>query len=150
MVSQEHRKCLLDEALARAIPESRGWTRGQTPAGTAEFQYWIEVRSPVRPTAQRLRILLRHDGDIQVEHYIADKAGSPFEVLFVLAAGKEPEAIEQASLFVAEVLAERLVLVCAKGFFKGGRRFITPALAKSDRRHLEWSTSWLGAHDWQL
>jgi hypothetical protein len=141
---------LLDEALARAIPESREWGRGQSPAGTDDFEYWVEARSPARPTVQRLRILLRHDGDIQVEYHIAEKSGSPFELLFVLEAGHEKEAIKQASLFVADVLAERVVLAYGKGLFKGGRRFLIPALAEANRHHLKWSTSWLGTHDWQL
>src|SRR6266478_2633313 len=98
---------LLDEALARAIPDSRSWTRRQAPPDSHEFEYWLEVRSPTRPTVQHLRILLRHDGDIQVEYHDADKSGSPFELLFVLEAGHEKEAIKQASLFVADVLAER-------------------------------------------
>ena len=141
---------LLDEALARAIPESREWRRGQSPVGTGDSEYWVEIRSPARPTVQRLRILLRYDGDIQVEYHIAHKSGSPFELLFVLEAGHEKEAIKQASLFVADVLAERVVLVYGKGLFKGGRRFLSPPLAEANRRHLKWSTSWLGTYDWQL
>jgi hypothetical protein len=150
MVNQQDRKRLLDEVLARAIPESREWARGLSPSDIGEFQYWVEVRSPARPTAQHLNILLRHDGDIQVEYYIAEKSGSPFELLFVPEAGKEEEAIKQASRFVADLLAERLVLVYSKGVFGGGRRFLIPALVEANRRHLKWSTSWLGTYDWQL
>jgi hypothetical protein len=146
----EHIRRLLDKALAHAIPESRDWTRGQSPAGTGDFEYWVEVRSPARPTVQHLRIFLRHDGDIQVEYHDASKSGSPFELLFILEAGHEEEAIKQASLFVADVLSERLVLVYSKGVFRGGRRFLIPALAEANRRHLKWSTSWLGTYDWQL
>jgi hypothetical protein len=149
MVNQ-HIKRLLDEALARAIPDSRGWTRRQAPADSHEFDYWVEVRSPTRPTVQHLRILLRHDGDIQVEYHDAKKSGSPFELVFILEAGHEEEAIKQASLFVADLLTERLVLVYSKGVFKGGRRFLIPPLAEANRRHLKWSTSWLGTYDWQL
>src|ERR1700745_317664 len=145
----EHIRRLLDEALAHAIPESREWTRGQVPADSLEFEYWVEVRSPTRPTVQHLRILLRHDGDIQVEYHDANKSGSPFELLFILEAGHEEEAIKQVSLFVADVLAERLVLVYGKGVFRGGRRFLIPALVEANRRHLKLSTSWLGTYDWQ-
>jgi hypothetical protein len=150
MVNQQDRKRLLDEVLARAIPESREWARGLSPSDIGEFQYWVEVRSPARPTVQRLNILLRHDGDIQVEYHIAEKSGSPFELLFVPEAGKEEEAIKQASRFVADLLAERLVLAYGKGAFRGGRRFLIPALAEANRRHLKWSTSWLGTYDWEL
>jgi len=146
----EQIKHLLDQALARAIPDSRGWTRRQTPADSHEFEYWVEVRSPTRPTVQCLRILLRHDGDIQVEYHDAQKSGSPFELLFMLEAGHEEEAIKRASLFVADVLAERVVLAYGKGLFQGGRRFLIPALAEANRHHLKWTTSWLGTYDWQL
>ena len=146
----EQIKHLLDQALARAIPDSRGWTRRQTPADSHEFEYWVEVRSPTRPTVQRLRILLRHDGDIQVEYHVADKSGSPFELLLILEAGHDEETIKGASLFVADILAERLVLAYRKGLFKAGRQFLLPALAQASRRHLKWTTSWLGTYDWQL
>ncbi len=146
----EHIKRLLDEALTRAIPDSRGWTRRQAPADSHEFEYSVEVRSPTRPAVQHLTILLRHDGDIQVEYHIAEKSGSPFELLFVLKAGHEEEVIKRASQFVADILAEQLVLVYSKGVFKGGRRFLIPPLAEASRRHLKWSTSWLGTYDWQL
>jgi len=150
MVNQQDRKRLLDEVLARAIPESREWARGLSPSDIGEFQYWVEVRSAARPTVQHLNILLRHYGDIQVEYHDANKSGSPFELLFILEAGHEEEAIKQVSLFVADVLAERLVLVYSKGVFRGGRRFLIPALVEATRRHLKWSTSWLGTYDWQL
>jgi hypothetical protein len=96
-----------------------------------------------------LNILLRHDGDIQIEYHISDKRGSPFEMLIVLAEGQEPAAIEEASLFVADLLAERLVLADAKGLLGGGRRFLKPdTVTKSDRRSYSWITSWLGTFDW--
>ena len=47
-------------------------------------------------------------------------------MLIVLAEGQEAAAIEEASLFVADLLAERLVLAHAKGLFRGGRRFLKP------------------------
>jgi hypothetical protein len=109
----------------------------------------IEVQSPIRPTVQRWNIQLRHDGDIQVEYHNTDKRGSPFEMLFVFAEGQEASAIEAASLFVAGLIAERLVLADAKSLVKGGRRFLKPdPLTESDRRSYSWITSWLGAFDW--
>src|SRR6185437_10305206 len=97
MVSQEDRIRLLDEALALAIPQSRGWARGQQPANTGNLQYWIEIQSPARPVGRSLRVFLRHDGDVQVEFHIEGRAGSPFEGLFVLETSHEEEAIEQVS-----------------------------------------------------
>jgi len=99
--------------------------------------------------ARRLRIVLRDDGDIQVEFHIDGKPGSPFENLFLLQAGHEEQAIEGMSRFVADLIAERLVLTYPKGVLRGGRRFLAPDRAESDRRHLKWSISWLGTHDWQ-
>ena len=143
---------LIDNALARRVPESSGWTRESFPVTSdsrGESEYRIEVRSPLKPSVQRLNILLRHDGDIQVEYHITDKHGSPFEMLIVLPEGQEDAAIEEASLFVADLLAEHLVLAHAKGLFRGGRRFIKPgSLTESDRRSFSWITSWLGTFDW--
>ena len=143
---------LIDDAFARRVPESSGWKRERSPATSGsrgQSEYRIEVRSPLRPAVQRLNILLRYDGDIQVEYHITGKRGSPFEMLIVLAEGQEAAAIEEASLFVADLLAERLVLANAKGVFKGGRRFLKPSsLTKSDRHSFSWITSWLGTFDW--
>jgi len=152
LISQEHRKRLIDDALARRIPESSGWTRESFPVKSdsrGESEYGIEVRSPLRPAVQRLYILLRHDGNVQVEYHISNKRGSPFEVLIGLPEGEEAAAIEEASRFVAELLAERLVLAHAKGLFTGGRRFIKPGSQwEFDRRSFNWVTSWLGTFDW--
>jgi hypothetical protein len=152
MFSQADRVHLLDDAIARAVPGSRAWFRGQPPASSGfigESDYRIEVQSPLRPATQRLVVYLRHDGDIQVEYHIADKRGTPFETLFVLSPGHEATAIEEVSRFVADLLAERLVLAYAKGILRGGRRFLRPgSLTKSDRRKLKWITSWLGTFDW--
>ena len=143
---------LIDDALARKNPESGGWTRESFPATSdprRESEYSIEVRSPLKPAVQRLHILLRPDGDIQVEYHIANKRGSPFEMLIALPEGQEAAAIEGASIFVADLLAERLVLAYAKGLFSGGSRFIEPGLLReSDRRSFSWITSWLGTFDW--
>jgi hypothetical protein len=144
---------LIDDALARRIPESKGWKRENFPVTSdsrRQSEYSIEIQSPLKPAVQRLNVLLRHDGDIQVEYHIANKRGSPFELLVGLPEGEEAPAIEEVSLFVADLLAERLVLAYAKGLFSGGRRFIKPGslLMESDRRGFSWITSWLGTFDW--
>ena len=152
MISQEDRIHLIDDAFARRVPESSGWKRERSSATSgslSQSEYRIEVLSPLRPAVQRLNILLRYDGDIQVEYYITDKRGSPFETLIVLAKGQEAAAIEEASLFVADLLAERLVLASRKGLFRRGRRFLKPgSLTESNRRSFRWITSWLGTFDW--
>jgi hypothetical protein len=118
-----------------------------TSASRGELSYRIEVRSPLRPLVQRLNILLRPDGDIQVEYHVSDKRGSPFETLIVLADGQEAAAIEEASGVVADLLAERLVLAQSEGPFRGDIRFLKPS-SLQDRRRLSWITSWLGTFDW--
>ncbi len=93
MVNQEERIRLLDDALSRAIPESSAWARGKLSSFAGEPEFWTEVRSPLRPTIQCLKVVLRWDGDIQVEFHIANKPGSPFEALFPLPSEKEAEVI---------------------------------------------------------
>ena len=149
MFDQEDRIRLLDDALLRAIPESVAWARGRTSGRSSQPQYWIKVRSPLRPSTQHLNILLRHDAEIQIEYHFTVKSGSPFEMLIPLAAGRELAGFEEASLIVADLLAERLVLAHTKGLFRAGRRFLNPcALTQSARRDLSWITSWLGKFDW--
>ena len=64
------------------------------------------------------------------------KGGSPFEMI-PLVAGRELAGIEEASLFLADLLAERVVLACTKGLFTGGRGFLNPCLlTESVRRDL--------------
>ena len=153
MISQQDRVRHLNEALARAVPKSLEWIRrtsASIPAPASESVYSIEIQSPVRPESQRLVILLRQDGDIQVEYHIANKKGTPFEVLFPLCEGQEGEVIENVSAFVADLLSERLVLAYAKRWLKGGRRFLVAQnITESERRTLRWITSWLGTYDWE-
>ena len=49
-------------ARFQSLPHGRGESQGTSVMS----QYWIEVRSPLRPSTQRLSILLRHDGEIQI------------------------------------------------------------------------------------
>lgn len=150
MIRQEDRIRLLDDALAREVPDSRERARERslTDSGSSrQLEYWIEFPSLLRPTAQRLVVLLRRDGDMQVEYHIADKVGSPFEMLFDVRDGQERSAIEEVSRFVADLLAERLVLAYAKGLFKGGSYFLPPE-SLTDQHRFSWITSWLGTFDW--
>jgi hypothetical protein len=90
LISQDDRMRLIDDALARSVPESSGWTRERSPATPrfrGESEYRIEIRSPLGPAVRRLNILLRHDGDIQVEYHVVDKRGSPFKMHIVLPEG---------------------------------------------------------------
>ena len=150
-MAQEHRLHLLDEALALAVPESRAWARRAWPENEAfPTEYSIDVPSPLRPEAQHLTILLRHDGDIQVEYQIAGERGSPFEALFVINDDQAADAIDEVARFVADLLSEKGILAYAKGFWRGGRRFLAPSiLTDSARPELLWTTSWRGTYDWR-
>jgi hypothetical protein len=70
-------------------------------------------------------------------------------MFFLLPVGQEVDAIEGIACFVADILAERLMLGLAKGLFRGGSRFLKPdSLTESDRRNFKWITSWRGTFDW--
>ena len=151
-IGQKERRRLLETVLAHAIPDSKNWKREltSTPGFPENESYWMEVHSPNRPTEQSLVVMLRPDGNIQVEYHIASEPGSPFESFFILPPGSEPDAIEQISRFVAELLTEKVVLTWRKGFFRGGRYFIPiDLLTKYERSKLRWITSWLGTFDWR-
>ena len=116
-VSQEDPMRLLDAALGHLIPDSRMWERkrySSTPDTPGETTYCIQLPSPVRRNGQSLVIQLRHDGDIQVEYHIDEDRRNSFETFFILPMGQEEDAIEAIAHFVADVLAERLVLVRSK------------------------------------
>jgi hypothetical protein len=97
-----------------------------------------------------LTILLRHDGDIQVEYHIAGQRGSPFEQLFVFKDDQAANAVDDVARCVAALLSEQLILGYAKGLFRGGPRFFAPSfLTDSIRRQLRWITSWRATYDWR-
>lgn len=139
---------LLENALARRIPGPVRWVR-QTgdPRPYRDREYWYEIRSD-RHEAQRLVILLRSDGDVQVEYHV-DKPGSPFEALFMVEDGHGAVALEQVAEFVADLLEERAALGYIRGWFRGGRTFLKPdELSEPGTRRLRWVTSWRGTYDW--
>jgi hypothetical protein len=134
-------------------PGSLTWERKRyaPPSDTLdkEVAYCIEVPSPVQLRDRFMVIQLRHDRDIQVEYHVDGERKKPFETFFVHPAGQEKDAIESIVAFVADILAERLVLVDTKSIF-GERRFVKrDSLSDLDRRRLSRSISWLGSYDWQ-
>lgn len=152
-MNQSDRARQLDDALASVLPESRAWTRHHPTAASASsldpLGYWLEIDSPVRPGDQRLVVLLRPDGDIQVEYHVRGRREEPFEALFPIPDGREAEAIKEVAEFVRDLVAERLTLAYARGFLRGGRRFIAPDELARDRPQFLWATSWRGTYDWQ-
>jgi hypothetical protein len=143
MLSQEERARLLDEALSRV---SVAWRR---ETFDRPVELLMEVMSPTRPDQQRLAVLLRRDGDIQIEYHVAGKRGSPFELLLGPCDEYE-KCVAEAARIVADLLAERLLLAYDRGFFKSGNRFVEPSEVTPEvRDHLKWSTSWHGSHDFE-
>ena len=143
----------LQGALVEVLPESSAWVPQGGPASgrpsSAEPEYWLGVASPVRPERQHLVILLRSDGDVQVEYHLAAVEGSPFEALFSIPDDREAEALEEVARFVRDLLTERLVLAMDPRRWRGGRLFLL-AEQLSERRpgELAWVTSWRGTYDW--
>jgi hypothetical protein len=149
-VSHDERRKLLEHALADVLPDPPGWTSGSVdpadPDGAPD--HWLEVASPVRPDVQQLVVLLRRDGDIQVEYHVAEKRGSPFEALFLAPDHQEGLVIDAVARFVGDLVSERLVLAYARGLFRGGRAFVSPAeLGRIPPARLSWVTSWRGTFD---
>ena len=150
MTNFEDRWLLLAAALASALPESREWNRGMAPAGNggdAPREYWMEAASPIQPTAQKLVVRLRHDGDLQVEYHVEGKRGSPFEALFLVPDHEEVAVTTAVAHFVSDLVNERLVLAYADGIIGGGRRFLALEKLAMTSRGLSWVTSWRGTYD---
>jgi len=144
---------LLDDALGRSIPDSRRWERKLYPStpntpAPSEFSYYIQLSSPVRRNGQSLVVQLRHDRDIQVEYHVDDDRKHSFETFFILPVGQERDAIEAIAHFVADILAERLVLVRPKSMFEKTRFLEQGSLTESNRGRARSITSWLGTFDW--
>jgi hypothetical protein len=86
------------------------------------------------------------DGDVQVELHVPDEAGSPFEALFVVANGAEPEVARAVADFVERFLNEELVLGMDGRAVRGGRRWLRPEEVETTS-HLTLVLSWKGSHD---
>jgi hypothetical protein len=138
------RASLLDRALADEIPESHAWTR-EALAGS----WRVVLPSTVAPSERRLEIELRPDGDVDVRFHYSRASRGPAEAHGPVDAGREAEVFREVARFVADLLAERVVLAFRRGWFRGGREFIpTTELTPERRRRLAQVVSWRGTHDW--
>ena len=151
-MTQETRLHRLQAELLEILPESAAWIpqshRPEIAPSNGDREYWFEVPSP-RSGDRHLVVLLRRDGDVQVEYHIAGRQGSPFECLFLISANEEDEALREVARLVEGLLTERVVLALEKGFWRGGRKFVEAAqLTERERRKLSWITSWHGTYDW--
>jgi hypothetical protein len=144
MFDSTDRATILERLLTAEIPESRSWTRGASAGG-----WWTEVPSPAAPGERRLEVELRQDGDVDVRFHYSAKSRGPAEAHYPVVDGHEAEVLRHVARFVADLLAERLVLAFRRGWFRGGREFIPPAeLTPEHKRQLECVISWRGTYDW--
>ena len=95
---------------------------------------------------KRIAVVIRPDGDIQVEFHIDGRSGSPFEALFAVPEGSEESAAGEVCGFVTALLNERIVLAVDGRPFRGGNRWISPN-DLGGIRNLAFSASWGGSFD---
>ena|ERR1044071_530696 len=149
MLSQAQRAHLLQQALSEIPVAWAVTTKSDSRSSVELVELRMDLPSPTRPAEQQLAVLLRPDGDIQIEYHVAGQRGSPFEWLLGPCARREQECVTEAKRIVVDLLAERLVLAYDGRLFRGGRRFVSPSeLGAAGRRHLTWVTSWRGTYDW--
>jgi len=94
--------------------------------------------------SRRLAVVVPTDGDVQVEFHVPDEAGSPFEAVFVVPAGEEPQVAQAVSEFVERFLGEELVLALDHRPIRGGQRWLKAEeldAAKHPTRVLSWRGS---------
>jgi hypothetical protein len=99
-----------------------------------------------RHGSRRLAVLVRNDGDVQVEFHVPDETGSPFEALFVVPPGEEPQVAQAVSEFVERLLSEELVLAIDGRFMRGGRLWLKSKELET-AKHPAFVLSWRGSFD---
>src|SRR5690242_13554434 len=100
----------IEAIISEALSTIGTWTRNSEEFGNHR-QVWWETFTRVDVEERRLVVLLRPDGDLQVEFHLPSKAGTPFEILFPLEPEHEATVVREVRNFVAELLNEHLVLV---------------------------------------
>lgn len=109
----------------------------------------IEIAPASGPTGLRLEVRVRSTADLEVAFVVPSKTGSPFEQVFVGPPEEEDAVVEEVVGFVADLVAERMVLAWDARWFRGGRRFLRiDELTPDALRHLAWVISWGRSHDW--
>jgi hypothetical protein len=128
----------LAAALADRVPDALPVRRGRT----------LEWLSPVRAETDRLALVLRDGGDLQLEYHVQGKRGTPFEVLWDGDPASDESILEEAVSLVADLLSERRVLAMHPGLFRGGRDFPTAAeVTGPSGDRFRWIVSWRGTYD---
>ena len=95
---------------------------------------------------KRLAVVVRPDGDVQVEFHVGGRPGSPFEALFVIPAGAEENAVREIADFVTSLVDETIVLVYDDHPVRGGRRWV-PAAELDRTKGVAFASSWHGSFD---
>lgn len=93
-----------------------------------------------------LAVVVRSDGDVQVELHLDGLRGSPFEQLFVVPKGAEGSVAQEVADFVDRFLDEKLVLAVDGHLLRGGRLWVPPERLHVIE-HLSLSASWKGTFD---
>src|SRR5262245_59560198 len=136
MVNTDERARLLDETLARRVPNPDQWARFKRSfdGPSAGSEVWVEYPPLDQLQGQHLVVLLRRDGDVQVEWHVSGERGSPFELSMPCDVQPLNEVIDEAAKFVADVLSENIILAYHDGLFRGGRRFLRTVEVADARR----------------
>ena len=96
--------------------------------------------------SKRLRVVVREDGDVDVEFHVRGRRGTPFEAHYVVPKGEEEEAAAEIAQFVDDLLAERLVYSSRTRLFRGTRRWLRPEELPRPTRPGS-VVSWRGTYD---
>ena len=109
----------------------------------------VTIADPSGHSDRVIEVRIRDDSDVEVKFFVPGKPSSPFEQVF---SGPTPEAemvLREALSFVADLIADRIVLAWDSRLLRGGRRFLNASDLKPESlRHLAWVVSWRGTHDW--
>ena len=120
---------LRDQLLAALHPPARSGVVDERVEGT-----------------KSIRVVLRPDGDVQIEFHLPGRAGSPFEQLFVLPPDEKEAAVDEICQFVDGLLNEKIVLAVDGRLVRGGRRWVSPEELNRVAK-LRFSASWHGTFD---
>jgi hypothetical protein len=108
----------------------------------------VEVAAQSAQRERRIEVYVRDDCDFDVAFHIPERAGSPFEQVFVGPPNAAADVQETVVRLVVDLVAERLVLAMAPGWWRGGRQFLAPStLSWATAKRLRWVASWRGTYD---
>jgi hypothetical protein len=69
--------------------------------------------------SRRLCLVVREDGDVDVQLHVANQPGSPFEAHFAIPDGDERDASVSIGRFIADILQERILYGLGSRFRSG-------------------------------